>query len=289
MYVALPGVAVPIDQRLCLGPDLGEQLRHDLGVERDEIVDTNALDRTEDAIAHPVGGVVAGAGEPERDRADRVLAELAGRHQAGAPRGDAQHERARPTDEGAVEIEERRARPADTYGDDRAVAWHSADSVLGRSDIAIHRQCEVVDASLRDLQLADHRGDGILAAVALECHVQRGSDLVVADLAAGQARPPTRSHTRRAAPSCRGASPRRRACRATPTRTSSSARGRQRHRRCAAARLGEVLDGALDAMRCLVHHGRARLGGDGDSRVGALAARTAAGSPRTRSGWCRIR
>ena len=42
---------MPVDERLRLGPDLGEQLRHDLGVEGDEIVDANALDRAEDAIA----------------------------------------------------------------------------------------------------------------------------------------------------------------------------------------------------------------------------------------------
>ena len=100
-----------VDECLSLGADLVEQLRHDVDVERDEIVDADALDGTEDAITDSVGRVVAGTAEAEGDRADGVLAELGRRHQTGAPRGDAQHERARPADERAIEIEERGARP----------------------------------------------------------------------------------------------------------------------------------------------------------------------------------
>ena len=98
-----------VDERLCLGTHLGQQLRHDLGVERHEIVDPDALDGTEDSVADAVGRVVAGAAESERDGSDGVSAELAGRHEPGAPCCDAQHEGARTADKGAVEIEERGA------------------------------------------------------------------------------------------------------------------------------------------------------------------------------------
>ena len=68
-----PGVAVPVDQRLRLGPDLVEQLRDDLGVEGDEVVDAHALDGAEDAIAHTASTVSSLAPRNlKRDGTDRV-------------------------------------------------------------------------------------------------------------------------------------------------------------------------------------------------------------------------
>src|SRR4029078_8863033 len=99
-----------VDQGLRLRPYLGDQLRHDLYVERDEFLDPYALHRTEDPVADARGGAVAGPAVPERHRADGVLAELPRRHQPRTPRGNAEHQRAGAADERAVEVEERRAR-----------------------------------------------------------------------------------------------------------------------------------------------------------------------------------
>ena len=71
--------------------------------------------------------------------------------------------------------------PLATYCDDRVSV--SVGRFSDSSDIATHRQCEVVDASLGNLELADYSLNRILAAVALEGEVQSGTDLVVADLA----------------------------------------------------------------------------------------------------------
>ena len=110
------GVAVLLEQAHRLRAHLGHQLRHDVGVERDEVVEAHALHRAEDAVAHAFRGLVAGARELERHRPGRVAHELVRGHQLAAPGSDAEHERAGATDQRAVEVEERGARTGGVDG-----------------------------------------------------------------------------------------------------------------------------------------------------------------------------
>ena len=110
MYVARPAWRWRSTWALRLGADLGDQLGHDVDVEGHQIVDPNPLHGPEDPVSHAVGGVVAGPAEPKGDGPGGILGELARWHQPGSPRGHAEHEGARPADQGAVEIEERCAR-----------------------------------------------------------------------------------------------------------------------------------------------------------------------------------
>src|SRR3954447_26314923 len=106
------GVPVSIDQCLRFGPNLGNQLRHDLDVERDEILDAHAFDGPEDPVTDARRLAVAGAAVTEGDGAGRVFAELSRWYQSGTPRRHTEHERAGAADERAVEVEEGRARSA---------------------------------------------------------------------------------------------------------------------------------------------------------------------------------
>ena len=103
------GLAVPLDQVQRLGAHLVEQLRCGVGVEAHQVVVAHALHHGEDAVAHADTGFVAGTTEAELHRFECVVGDLGARHQTGAPGSHGQHEGARPTDERAIEIEERRA------------------------------------------------------------------------------------------------------------------------------------------------------------------------------------
>ena len=89
-----------------------------------------------------------------------------------------------------------------------------------------------------------------------------------------------RRRTRRAARRAR----RRRACRGPPSRRASSARAPRVTRRSGPNACGEVGHRALDAVRGLVQHDRARLGRQLGQAARRGRARCAAGSPRTRTG-----
>ncbi len=105
-------MAMKVEQAARLGADLVEQARQDLGVEGDEVVLAHPADGAEDPVANRRRLVVAGAAQLEGQCRHAVASELACPHQTGSARRRGEHERRRARDQRAVEVEERRARPA---------------------------------------------------------------------------------------------------------------------------------------------------------------------------------
>ena len=148
-------------------------------------------------------------------------------------------------------------------------------------------KCEVVDAAFGNIELANYSFNRILSTMPGEGHMESRPYLGIGDLVTRR-RTLQHDHVfaawRRRAQMCHGIVERTAPHRFVDLGQLSG----HSNRASPAARRGEVDDGALDAMRRLVHHNRAWLGGDCGKPPGALAAQIEAGTPRTRSAWCRI-
>ena len=127
-----------VEQTSRFGTNLVEQAGQHVGVEGDEILLAHPGDRTENAIAHGSRLVVARSAHLEQHRRHSVASELAGPEQPGTSRRSGEHERRRTGDQGAIEVEERRARPARRH---RHVLAHMivvADDSCSRHDWWAH-------------------------------------------------------------------------------------------------------------------------------------------------------
>ncbi len=166
MYVARPAWRCWSTSRCASGRTLVDQLRDDVGVQRDQVVVGDALrPRRGSDRGRRDGRVVAGAARTGTSIAPTAsLANCRFGDQPGAPCGDAEHERARAADQRAVEIEERGARAA---GRDVGVLGHRILCVRRRSRAAVGTRSssgrgssrDVVDPPLGHGEVGGHRSD----------------------------------------------------------------------------------------------------------------------------------